>query len=147
MFLWARHNHTGLSTFTQKTVRLPAGSSRFDRFGSLLAVDPHCRAIAVAAHEGRFILYKTKSMAAWEAEANKGREMPTAIEDERIISVQGQIMHMDFLSPGEDEYHVVLLLVIVLDGRTRLSCFDWDCRQNLSEAAARTERYYVQKGK
>ncbi|EMD62437.1 hypothetical protein COCSADRAFT_220789 [Bipolaris sorokiniana ND90Pr] len=145
MFLWARHNHTGLSTFTQKTVRLPAGSSRFDRFGSLLAVDPHCRAIAVAAHEGRFILYKTKSMAAWEAEANKGREMPTAIEDERIISVQGQIMHMDFLSPGEDEYHVVLLLVIVLDGRTRLSCFDWDCRQNLSEAAARTERYYVQK--
>ncbi|EUC35054.1 hypothetical protein COCCADRAFT_91798 [Bipolaris zeicola 26-R-13] len=145
MFLWAQHTHTGLSTFTHKTVRLPAGSSRFDRFGSILAVDPQCRAIAVAAHEGRFILYKTKSMAAWEAEANKGREMPTAIEDERIISVQGQIMHMDFLSPGEDEYHVVLLLVIVLDGRTRLSCFDWDCRQGLSEAAARTERYYVQK--
>ncbi|KAJ6283454.1 mono-functional DNA-alkylating methyl methanesulfonate N-term-domain-containing protein [Bipolaris maydis] len=145
MFLWARRTHTGLNTFTHKTVRLPAGSSRFDRFGSLLAVDPQCRAIAVAAHEGRFILYKTKSMAAWEAEANKGREIPTAIEDERIISVQGQIMHMDFLCPGEDEYHVVLLLVIVLDGRTRLSCFDWDCRQDLSEAAARTERYYVQK--
>jgi hypothetical protein len=147
MFLWTRCTETEPTTFIHKTVRLPAESSRFDRLGNLLAVDPQCRAIAVAAHESRFILYKTKSMTAWEREAKRGREVTTPIQDERIISVQGRIMHMEFLSSQEDEYHVVLLLVIVLDGKTRLSCFDWDCRQDLSEAMARTERYSVQKGK
>ncbi|USP75491.1 hypothetical protein yc1106_02765 [Curvularia clavata] len=144
MFLWAHHTQTGPTAFVHKTVRLPAGSSRFDRLGALLAVDFKCRAIAVGAHEGRFILYKTKSMEAWEKEIKDGGSVTTPVEDERIISVQGQIMHMDFLSSGQDEYHVVLVLVIVLDGRTRLSCFDWDCRQDLSEATARTERYIVQ---
>lgn len=147
MFLWAHQTQTGSTAFTQKTIRLPAGSSRFDRLGAFLAVDFKCRAIAVAAHEGRFILYKTKSMEAWEKEIKDGSSLTTPVEDERIISVQGQIMHMDFLSSGQDEYHVVLVLVIVLDGRTRLSCFDWDCRQDLSEATARTERYFIQQGR
>jgi len=56
-------------------------------------------------------------------------------------------MHVDFLSSwAQDEYHVVLLFVVVVDGRTRLTCFDWDCRQDLSKVTARTERYLVSDG-
>ena len=149
MFLWAQYDPAGTATFIQKTIKLPAGSSRLDRFGTLLAIDPKCRAMAVAAHEGRFILYKTKPMERWKRDSRVSNEIAAPIEDERIMSIEGQIMHMDFLSSGggQDDYHVVLLFVVVLQGRTRLTCFDWDCRQDLSKATPRTERYLVQPGK
>ena len=149
MFLWAQHDPAGTATFIQKTIKLPAGSSRLDRFGTFLAIDPKCRAMAVAAHEGRFILYKTKPMERWKRDSRMSNEIAAPIEDERIMSIEGQIMHMDFLSSGggQDDYHVVLLFVVVLQGRTRLTCFDWDCRQDLSKATPRTERYLVQSGK
>ncbi|KAF1940042.1 hypothetical protein EJ02DRAFT_241455 [Clathrospora elynae] len=144
LFLWAQQTQTGATNFIQKSVKLPAGSSRFDRFGPHLAIDPKRRAIAVAAHEGRFILYKTKSMDRWRQEARHGSDT-TPIEDERIISIKGRIMHMDFLSSGggSDDFHVVLLFFVVHHGNTKITCFDWDCRQDLSKATARTERVQV----
>jgi hypothetical protein len=144
MFLWARHAQNGAVTFSHKTVRLPAGVSRFDRFGAFLAIDPKRRAIAVAAQEGRFILYKTKSMERWRKEL-RGQYQTTPIEDERIIPLEGRVMHMEFLSSGsaQDEFHVVLLFVLVLQGKTKITCFDWDCREDLSAATVRTERVAV----
>jgi hypothetical protein len=144
MFLWARHTTTGAVTFSQRTIRLPAAASQFDRFGAFLAVDSKRRAMAVAAQEGRFILYKTKSMETWRKELRDGNDT-TPIQDERIIPLEGRVMHMDFLSSGtgQDEYHVVLLFVIALQGKTKITCFDWDCRQDLSTVAVRTERVAV----
>jgi hypothetical protein len=144
MFLWARHTQNGAVTFSQKTIRLPAGASRFDRFGAFLAIDSKRRAIAVAAQEGRFILYKTKPMERWRKEL-RDRYQTTPIEDERIIPLEGRVMHMEFLSSGsaQDEFHVVLLFVLVLQGKTKITCFDWDCREDLSTATVRTERVAV----
>ncbi|KAF2621920.1 hypothetical protein BU25DRAFT_403721 [Macroventuria anomochaeta] len=144
MFLWAQHSATGKPVFQQKTVKLPAGSSRFDRLGQYLAIDPKCRAIAVAAYEGRFMLYKTKSMQSWRNELRNGADT-IPIEDERIISIEGRIMHMEFLASavGKDCYHVVLLFIVVHQGLTKITCFDWDCRYDLSTATARTERVSV----
>ncbi|KAJ8109759.1 hypothetical protein OPT61_g7223 [Boeremia exigua] len=144
MFLWAQQNAAGNSIFRKKTIKLPAGSSRFDRLGQHLAIDPKRRAIAVAAYEGRFMLYKTKSMQTWREEMRSGRDT-TPIEDERIISIKGRIMHMEFLasSAGTDDHHVVLLFIIVHQGLTKMTCFDWDCRYDLSTATARTERIAV----
>ncbi|KAL1651731.1 hypothetical protein SLS61_005394 [Didymella pomorum] len=144
MFLWAQHSAAGRTIFQQKTVKLPAGSSRFDRLGQYLAVDPKCRALAVAAYEGRFMLYKTKPMKAWRTELQDGANT-TPIEDERMISVEGRIMHMEFMSTAatKDDYHVVLLFVVAHQGLTKLTCFDWDCRFDLDTATARTERVSV----
>ena len=148
MFLWADHTHTRASAFNQSSIKLPAGRSQFDRFGALLAIDPKRRAIAVAAHEGRFILYKTKSMEDWRKDDKESNDPTTPITEERIIQVDGCIMHMEFLSSGSaaDDYHVVLLFVVVLDGKTRLTCFDWDCRYGLSKVTARTEKYILDGG-
>ncbi|KAL5113983.1 hypothetical protein ACEQ8H_008129 [Pleosporales sp. CAS-2024a] len=144
MFLWARHSITEAVSFTQQTVRLPAGASQFDRFGPFLAIDPKRRAMAVAAYEGRFILYKTKSMHTWREEVRNGMNT-TPIQDERIIPLQGRVMHMDFLSSdvAHDEFHVILLFIVVLQGRTKITCFDWDCREDLSTVTARAERISV----
>lgn len=141
MFLWARTAETGTVTFTHKTIRLPASNSRTDRIGTFLAIDSKCRAMAVAAYDGRFILYKTKPMESWRVESRTDTDS-TPIEDERIITIDGSIMHMSFLSSGGgvDDHHVVLLFIVVHQNRTKITCFDWDCRQDLSRATACTER-------
>ncbi|KAJ4376949.1 hypothetical protein N0V86_006387 [Didymella sp. IMI 355093] len=144
MFLWAQRSDTARPIFLQKTVKLPAGSSRFDRLGQYLAVDPKRRALAVAAYEGRFMLYKTKPMDAWREELRHSADT-VPIEDERVMSIEGRIMHMEFLSTAvaEDDYHVALLFIVAHQGLTKLTCFDWDCRYDLSTATARTERISV----
>ena len=148
MFLWARNTQTGAVSFSQKSVKLPAANTRLDRFGSFLAIDPKRRAMAVAAQEGGFILYKTKTMARWRQEVRDGHDT-LPIEDERIISIDGRVMHMEFLSSGTglDDFHVVLLFIIAHQGKTKITCFDWDCRQDLSKATARTERVLVDYGR
>jgi hypothetical protein len=147
MFLWARQAQNGSVSFVQRTVSLPAATSSFERFGAYLAIDPKCRAMAVAAYEGRFILYKTKSMERWRKEVREG-SATTPIEDERIIPIDGRIMHMDFLSSAarQDDFHVVLLFIVALHGKTKIICFDWDCREDLSKATVRTERFLVDLG-
>lgn len=148
MFLWAQHSATNKTTFRQKTVRLPAGSSRFDRLGQYLAIDSKRRAMAVAAYEGRFMLYKTKSMQSWRKELRNGDDT-TPIEDERIIAIEGRIMHMEFLSSAvsHDDFHVIILFIVVHQGLTKITCYDWDCRYDLSTVTARTERVSVDFGK
>lgn len=149
MFLWAQQTHSGTVAFRQKTVRLPAaGTSRFDRPGTFLAVDPRCRAIAVAAPEGCFMLYKTKTMDLWRDET-RGAPDELPIVDEALIPIQGRIMHMEFLSSGgdRDDSHIVLVFVLVHDGKTKLACYDWDYRSSLDDGSARKERYSVGYGK
>ena len=147
MFLWAQRSANGTSVFQHKAVKLPASSSRFDRLGQYLAIDPKGRAMAVGAYEGRFILYKTKSMHMWQDEL-RSRPDSTPIEDERVMFIEGRIVHMDFLTSavGMDDYHVVLLFIIAHQGLTKLTCFDWDCRYDLSTVTARTERVAVDLG-
>ncbi|KAF2194286.1 hypothetical protein K469DRAFT_548270 [Zopfia rhizophila CBS 207.26] len=146
MFLWGESNHTTTAMhLRQRTVRLPAETSRFDRLGAHLAIEPRCRAIAIAADEGRFILYKTKTMAKWREDIQAGHDT-TPIVDERLIPIQGRIMHMEFLSPGPEQvdgHHVILLFVLAHYGRTKITCYDWDARHDLSTATARAERVSV----
>lgn len=148
MFLWAHQTKTGSVGFHQKTFRLPAGTSRHDRLGAFLAVDPKCRAVAVAASEGRFMLYKTKTMDTWRENFRTGRDV-VPIEEERLIALHGRIMHMEFLSRAKtgDESHVVLLFILSHGGKTKITCYDWDCRFNLSTACVRAERVSVDPGK
>ncbi|KAF2732721.1 hypothetical protein EJ04DRAFT_544502 [Polyplosphaeria fusca] len=147
MFLWAETTRTGSVRFRTRTTRLPAASVRYEIPGPHVAVDPLCRAIAVGAHEGRLVLYKTKSMDEWREETSAGLSA-SPIEQERIIAIQGAIMHMEFLSSGHgqaDEHHVVLLLVLVHLGQTKLTCFDWDSRYDLSTVTARLERASIER--
>lgn len=147
VFLWARSTSTGAVSFVQKTIKLPVSRSRFDLFGTHLAIDPKRRAIAVAAQEGSFALYKTKSMHEWRRDIRAGENV-TPIEDDCLFPIEGRIMFMDFLSSNndKDDFHVILLFVVAHQGKTKLTCFDWDCRQDLSKATARTERVLLDFG-
>ncbi|KAL5374116.1 hypothetical protein DPSP01_012177 [Paraphaeosphaeria sporulosa] len=137
MFLWAKANHIGPTTFAQKMIQLPTATSRFNRPGQFLAIDPRCRAIAVAAYEGCFMLYKTKTMDVWRRDVQAGREEAPIIEEEQY-PIKGRIMHMDFLSPGDDA-HVVLIFVLVDGGKIKVATYDWDFRNSL-DTVPRTTR-------
>lgn len=147
VFAWAYQSPVGTVGFRCKTVRLPAGISPIDRTGTFLAIDPKCRAVAVAASEGHFILYKTKNMDAWREDIRAGHDS-TPIEDERIIPIQGRIMHMEFLSSGatQDDSHVVLLFILAYGGKTKFTCYDWDSKHDLNTATARAERVGIVTG-
>jgi hypothetical protein len=148
MFLFTHQGLTGNVEFRYKLLPLPTNHSRFDQPGPFLAVDPKCRAIAVAAREGQFIWYKTKTMDALREDMRAAREF-TVVEDERIMHLHGRIMHMEFLTPAadQDEGHVILLFVVAHDGKTKLTCFDWDARHDLKTATVRAERVVVESGK
>jgi hypothetical protein len=143
MFLWAEEK-TGRVKFRHTSLRMPYGKVRVDRPGSLLAVDPCSRAIAVAYSEDKFIFYKVKPMQVWQTEIRAGR-VTVPIKDELIISNPGRILQMDFLAPRSavDYYHVVIVSVLAHGGRTKISCFDWDSRCDLESVAVRAERLSV----
>ena len=148
MFLWARQSSPGGVKLCHKTVRLPAGASRFDRPGSFLAVDPRCRTMAVAASEGQFVLYNTKTMNAWRDGLRFGYD-DIPIVDERAFPIQGRVMFMEFLSPGvgKDDDHVILAFIIAHAGRLKMTCYDWDARYGLATVKARAERVAIDHGK
>lgn len=147
MFVWAHQAPTEIH-FRHQILRLPPGTSPYDRPGSFLAVDPNCRAIAVAALEGYFVLYSTKSIDEWREDMRHQGDsaaQATLVEDERVIPIQGRVMHMEFLAPNrekqqQDDTHVILLLFVAHQGKTKMTCYDWDTRYNLSTAKPRAER-------
>ncbi|KAF2010468.1 hypothetical protein BU24DRAFT_58917 [Aaosphaeria arxii CBS 175.79] len=144
VLLWTEQNAAGETVFRQKFVRLPAGSSMHDTPGAFLAVDPKCRAIAVSTPEGQCTLYKTAPLDKWKGYPHSTREM-TPIEDERHLSLQARVLHMDFLSASSDpdDVHVILVFVLAHNGKTKITCYDWDTRYDVSTAAIRAERVSV----
>jgi hypothetical protein len=147
MFLWAKNTRNEFVTFHHRSIRLPSGSSRFDRPGPFLAVDPTCGAIAVAAHEGSFVIYKTRAVDQWREQTHaENGQVP--IEDEIPMPIEGRVMHMEFLSSGatEDDSHVILLFILVQDGKTKVACYDWDFRIGLDASSPRKDRVHVDFG-
>ena len=57
---------------------------------------------------------------------------------ERHIVIDGVILKMEFLHPPESEQnknHVILLLVIFKNRKSKLVCYEWDCSTSLVTAA------------
>lgn len=58
----------------------------------------------------------------------------TVSAKEKHTEVDGFILKMEFLHPSQaDEHHVILLLVVSKEQKTRLVRIEWDCRSSLSE--------------
>ncbi|MCJ1378693.1 hypothetical protein MMC17_001792 [Xylographa soralifera] len=107
-----------------------------ERLGKLVAVDPRSRAMAVAATSGSFIVYTLKSMAQLreEVESPAGllQDKFVPVLGERLMKLDGIILRIEFLHPRrEDEYHVILLVVISMGERIKLRVYDWDSSKDL----------------
>ncbi|MCJ1298534.1 hypothetical protein MMC08_001324, partial [Hypocenomyce scalaris] len=139
VFLFAFYDRHDKIQYISSQRALPPQRSYLEQLGKHMAVDPKSRALAVAACEGSFCLYALKTMDQLREEIEsdggfrQGNFMP--IREERHFSVEGIILKMEFLHPPQGENnHVILLLVISLNQRTRLLCYEWDCSTDLRQA-------------
>nr|POE94489.1 hypothetical protein CFP56_16729 [Quercus suber] len=119
--------------FEQRRVPLMTFDRVLTHPGEHLTVESQSRAIAVAALDKEIMLYSLKSKAQLRnAEFNKTTWCPVAAE--RAVQVDGAIQHLEFLIPPEDDIdHIVVLVIIVDDRRTKAVYIDWHHGSTMSD--------------
>ncbi|KAM0601188.1 hypothetical protein ACHAPN_000186 [Verticillium nonalfalfae] len=113
--------------------------ARLGTLGYHAAVDPKSRYIAVADMENTFVVYELQS---WETMSQQYSQHSSIspVKSWSPRPVNGLVHKMEFLHPRpEDDYHVILLLVILKHGASapKMILYDWergdDVRQILAE--------------
>ncbi|KAF3354472.1 hypothetical protein VD0002_g10087 [Verticillium dahliae] len=113
--------------------------ARLGTLGYHVAVDPKSRYIAVADMENTFVVYELQS---WETMSQQYSQHSSIspVKSWSPRPVNGLVHKMEFLHPRpEDDYHVILLLVILKHGASapKMILYDWergdDVRQILAE--------------
>jgi hypothetical protein len=111
--------------------------------GMHLAVDPSSRYVAVGCSEGIFAIYALNSRD--ELERQHSRRQPLRyIESERYIYFHGVIHKMEFLYPSvDDDKHIILLVLLVSKGRTRMQLYEWETGSDLRQIRAHNRRGHL----
>ena len=103
-----------------------SGHSYPEQIGAHLAIDPSSFALAVAAQENLFTFISLKSRQTIIGQIQNNQNIDP-VGEEVTIPVDGVILKMEFLyPPSSDSGHVVLLLLVHKDEKTRLFCYEWD---------------------
>ena len=111
--------------------------------GMHLAVDPSSRYVAVGCSEGVFAIYALNSRDELVRQHVQGQPL-RYIESERYIYFPGVVHKMDFLYPSEDdEKHIILLVLVVFKGRTRMQLYEWETDCDLRQIRAHSRRGYL----
>ena len=113
---------------------LPRSSDPLQRYGTLLAVEPHGRAIAVAAQEGGIMLLDTLRGQPGSAETAAGAS-PSLEQKRPFIQIEGLVYRMSFLQPpANDPDHIILLLVKCMDRKVFVQRVEWLASEGSSGA-------------
>jgi len=114
--------------------RYPAGKSLLnEQPGTHLTADPSSRYLALACSENVISIYALRSSQEIGAQYASGRSF-SCVKEERFLQVKGVILKMEFLFPSpSDPDHIILLLLIVRKGKTRMSLYEWVAGQSLSD--------------
>ncbi|KAL8896944.1 MAG: hypothetical protein Q9207_007470 [Kuettlingeria erythrocarpa] len=138
VFLFAYYDIHEEVHFLSCTKALPAQIPLIEELGVHLAVDPKSRAMAVGAYKNRVVFYALKSVERMREEVQSSEGLNATnfapVREEKHLDVDGFVLKMDFLHPSKgDEYHVILLLVVSKDRKTRLVRFEWDSRRSIDD--------------
>jgi hypothetical protein len=99
--------------------------------GHHLTVEPGSRYAALGCPEGLFVVYELHSLEDMYNQAI-GKVCPSPFRSYRPRSVGGVIHKMEFLHPTQGQtQHVILLLLIVQDGYSRMVTYDWEAGDSL----------------
>lgn len=134
IFLFLRPGRNGHVEFV--ALRHETPNRRLVRPGFHMAVDPSSRYIALACARDLFIVYEVESMANlnYFYAHNKDLKPVTSF---RPRTVNGVIHTMEFLYPRpEDPQHIILLLIVVKGGKSRMVTYDWELGNDLKEVLA-----------
>jgi hypothetical protein len=140
VFLFIRRDLLGNLEFV--TSRFQSPRSRTVYPGYHMAVDPSSRYMALACAEGLLMVYELESKESLQAQyANQGRLKPVA--GYRPRAIQGVIHKMEFLYPTpNDDSHIILLLIVVRNGKSRMVTYEWQLGDNLNKVLAGEKQGY-----
>lgn len=111
-------------------------SSRLVRPGFHLAVDPSSRFVAQACARNIFIVHELESMDRLNDAYRRGRPLKPVLSS-RPRTVNGVIHTIEFLWPRpQDRQHIILLLIVVRDGVSRMVTYDWELGEDLRHVLA-----------
>lgn len=135
VFLFLRPGHAG--TFEFVALQEHVSSSRLVRPGFHMAVDPSSRFAVQACARNVFVVHELESVRRLKDCYAKGLPLRPVVAS-RPRTVNGVIHTVEFLYPRpQDPQHIILLLIVVKDGVSRMITYDWmlgdDLRQVFSQ--------------
>ncbi|CAK7268404.1 hypothetical protein SEPCBS57363_003074 [Sporothrix epigloea] len=108
--------------------------------GYHLSVDPSSRYMAMACPENFFIVHELESPQKMN-DAYARHDLLNIIRSSRPRAVQGVIHKMEFLYPhSDDDYHIILLLIVVRNGKSRLVTYEWEAGDALASVFREEKR-------
>ncbi|KAK3318348.1 mono-functional DNA-alkylating methyl methanesulfonate N-term-domain-containing protein [Apodospora peruviana] len=119
------------SSFEFVTLHATKPKPRFLYTGFHLAVDPSSRYMALASHQDHFAVYELESLENLNRDHNSNRPL-NPIRSYRPRTVQGVVHKITFLHPRPgDDRHIILLLIIVKNSKSRMVIYEWELGDNL----------------
>lgn len=141
VFLFLRPDESGTFEFVALKHSLP--SSRLVRPGFHLAVDPSSRYAAQACSRNIFVVHELESMDNLNTSLARGQPLQPIILS-RPRHVNGVIHTIEFLYPRpQDPQHVILLLIVVNSGVTRMITYDWELGDDLRQVLAEEKNGHI----
>jgi hypothetical protein len=111
--------------------------------GIHLAVDPSSRYMAIGCSERLLTIYALHSRDQLKEQSPMGPEL-RHVESESIMSLNGLIQKMEFLYPSpDDEGHTILLVLVVIKGKTRMLLYEWETGSDLKQIHAHSNKGHL----
>lgn len=111
--------------------------------GMHLAVDPSSRYMAIGCSQDIFAIYALHTRNDLKEQDAKGLDL-RHIQSERYITFPGVIHKLEFLYPStDDEEHIILVVLVVRGGKTRMVVFEWQAGMDLRKVAPHSKRGYM----
>ena len=142
VFLTLRQSGNGTLEFVSSRHRVSKAMLKLQP-GTHLAIDPSSKFMVIGCSEGVFAIYALKSRANLQKLYSQGTSL-RYVEAERHIYLQGVILKIEFLHPSsDDEEHVILLVLMIRKGKTRMLLYEWDASGDLREVRAHSRRGHL----
>ena len=123
MFLFAdQQAENGILPFRESLVPFPRQKNMTRQPGSQISVDPSGTIMAIAAYNQILMLFKIKDWRVINDEFSVNPENWCPILQEKPINIDGPILRLSFLNPGEDAENSWILVVVARIGDKSRLC-------------------------
>lgn len=142
VFLMLHQSGNGELEFVSSRHRVPKPMLGLQP-GIHLAVDPSSRYMAVGCSESIFAIYALHSREELNRQNTHGSTL-RHISSERYVYFHGVIHKMEFLHPSaSDEEHIILLILVIVRGKTRMLLYEWETGGDLRHVQAHNYRGHL----
>ena len=136
VFLFMQKGQNGKLEFVTVPAQFPNPREQLVYPGFHLAVDPSSRYMALACAQDFFVVSELQSHEMLNERYRAGESLQPVTKF-HARAVQGVIHKVHFLYPRpEDVHHIVLLLIIVRNGRSRMVTYEWALGDDLAAVFA-----------